>query len=481
MQLAYHAVPTLPRLAWAARIARGDPVVRVWHGPWVETFPSAFVEGAWDGVFARCGFDSSAVFCGSGGCVTTEGVLFASPANMYERLCSVEVDGTLVVSNSLAFALALSGTRLDPAYHRYYSDLLDHHRSGIRVKAKHLRLADGRRAALHDCCNLLVSRDLAVRRIEKPWGPAPASYDEYVRLLEDTVGRVISNAGAPERRWRYRPLVTISQGYDTTAVAALARRFGCGEAVTFRKSRTPTARYMDDSGEEIARCLGYDVTAYERNDYTNMPGYRPEEFYLEPWGTDRTMVAMQDQLPATLLLSGRSAENVWSRAGVGRRGLPDLQHPLDETAGCALGELRLRLGFLHFPPATIGAIHAPVIQPWNASRDLEPWSIGGDYDKPIARRIAEEAGVPRELFGQEKKGGADVAQDPPAFRPGRFFTWYRRAMRRPRRRALVLGLIGNRLHPHWRAGADEVEAGAVRMIERYREALRSEPRRNSTE
>jgi hypothetical protein len=473
MPLSFHAVSALPRLAWGARVLRGDPVVQVWHGPWVETRSDAFVEGAWDAPFAPAEFDRSPVLAGSGGCLTRDGVLFASPANMYERLHSIRVDGTLVVSNSLAFALALSGSRLDPSYHRYYSDLLDHYRSGIRVRSKHLRLAGGRRVALHDCCNLLVTPSLERRRIEKAWGPAPSGYDDYARQLSDTLGRMIDNAAAESRRVRYRPLVMLSQGYDTTAVAALASRFGCREAVTFLQSGGPGG-YGDDSGEEIGRCLGYDVTGYERSDYTRVPGYRPEEFYLEPWGVDCTMAAMENQLPGTLLLSGRSAETVWSRTGVGRWGLPDLQHPIDITAGCALGELRLRLGFLHFAPATVAAIHAPVIHPWNASPELAPWSIGGRYDKPIARRIAEEAGVPRHLFGQQKKGGPDPAQDPISIRNGRPWRWYRRTMRRPRRRAALLRLLGNRLHPHWRSGAAEIEAGAARMIDHYREALREE-------
>jgi hypothetical protein len=34
---------------------------------------------------------------------------------------------------------------------------------------------------------------------------------------------------------------------------------------------------------------------------------------------------------------------------------------------------------------------------------MKPWSLKQEYDKPIARRIAEEAGIARELFGQKKK------------------------------------------------------------------------------
>ena len=38
------------------------------------------------------------------------------------------------------------------------------------------------------------------------------------------------------------------------------------------------------------------------------------------------------------------------------------------------------------------------------SDEMKPWSLRNDYDRPIARRIAESSGVPREAFGMQKKG-----------------------------------------------------------------------------
>jgi hypothetical protein len=368
MRFEFQRLAGLPRLAWAARIMARDPVVRILHGPWVETRADSFVEGAWDAPFAAGDFERSPVLAGSGGRARPDGVVFAAPANLYERLQSVRVGAELWISNSLAFLLALSGDRLDPDHPHYYLDLLDHYRIGIRRKEKRLRLAGSRWVALHDCCNLEVDGEGAIIRVEKPWGPPPADYDDYVSLLERTLRRVVENAADPARCWRYRPLVMLSQGYDTTAVAALARRAGCREAVTFLRSHS-RAGYADDSGEAIARCLGYDVTTYERNDHATLPGYRAEEFYLEPWGVDRTMAVMEAQLEGALLLSGRSAETVWSR-GPGDWGRPDLQHVIDNTPGCALGELRLRTGFLHLAPAMTAAIHAPVIHAWNFTRAM---------------------------------------------------------------------------------------------------------------
>ncbi len=468
MRFEFLAVPALPRLAWAACLRAGDPVARVLHGPWVEARDDSFVEGAWDAPFAAYDFDRSAVLAGSGGRVTPSGVLFATPANMYERLQSVRVGDRLFVSNSLALLLAVSGDRLDPNHPHYYLDLLDFYRCGIRIKEKRLRLAGDRWAQLHDCCNVAVAPDLRVTRVEKPWGAPPANHDAYVSLLEHTLGRLIENAGDPGRRWRYRPLTMVSQGYDSTAVTALAARVGCREAVTFVRSNSRRG-YVDDSGEAIARTLGLAVTSYERNDHVAMPEFREEEFYLEPWGVDRTMVVMERQLAGSLLLSGRSGELVWTRGQPARWGRPDLERPSDLTPGCALGEFRLRTGFLHFAPATIAAIHAPVIQPWNASPEMRPWSIGGPYDEPIARRIAEEAGVPRHLFGQEKKGGAER---PPAPHPilGRV---KHRVADWPPIRAFIQRRFGNRFHPRWKQGSFDVQKGVERMVGHYRQAIAS--------
>jgi hypothetical protein len=40
--------------------------------------------------------------------------------------------------------------------------------------------------------------------------------------------------------------------------------------------------------------------------------------------------------------------------------------------------------------------------------EMRPWAVGGDYDRSLARRIAEEAGLPRMEFGQVKMGSGHV-------------------------------------------------------------------------
>jgi hypothetical protein len=46
------------------------------------------------------------------------------------------------------------------------------------------------------------------------------------------------------------------------------------------------------------------------------------------------------------------------------------------------------------------------------SSEMNSWRLGNSYDRPIARRIAENAGVPRYLFGQSKKGSVVIFSMP---------------------------------------------------------------------
>ena len=71
MLLECELLERLPRLSWCARIVRGRDVAEVAHGPWVETWPDAFCEGAWDGPFELGRFAEAVTFAGSGSAATS--------------------------------------------------------------------------------------------------------------------------------------------------------------------------------------------------------------------------------------------------------------------------------------------------------------------------------------------------------------------------------------------------------------------------
>ena len=405
MEIEFQLVSSLPRLAWCARLRKNQGVVRILHGPWVETRNDCFFEGAWDGPFDAYRFDEAITMSGTGGRIVDGSILFVSPGHTYESLHSIRLGGELHVSNSLAFLLANTDRRLAIRHPYYFFDFLNHYRNGIRNADKRISIQDRHNVSLHDCCNFMVQPDLTITRFDKKLIDPPADFTNYVAFLESTVNAVCENSAHPSRTQTYRPVTTISQGYDSTAAAALASRAGCREAVTFRKSGSKDYGYVDDSGIHIGRYLDLETTEYERMDFKKLTGLPTTEFYLNPFTITDTLAVMEDQLVGAQLLTGLNGDYVWGKDH--QSGLPLLQRPnvVDLTSGNNMSEFRLRVGFIHLPVPFCGALRGPSIHKITRSQEMKTWSRGSKYDRPIARRIAEEAGVPGELFGQRKIGG----------------------------------------------------------------------------
>jgi hypothetical protein len=66
-------------------------------------------------------------------------------------------------------------------------------------------------------------------------------------------------------------------------------------------------------------------------------------------------------------------------------------------------EYRLIKGVFQCPVPFWAARHNQETRAITLSQEMAPWYTNKDYDKPIARRIIEEAGVPGNLFGTLKK------------------------------------------------------------------------------
>jgi hypothetical protein len=78
------------------------------------------------------------------------------------------------------------------------------------------------------------------------------------------------------------------------------------------------------------------------------------------------------------------------------------------TAGSTLLEFRLRTGFFNFNPLYTAGLHISTLHAISRSEEMKHWRVGGRYDRPIPRRILEEAGIPRALFGHTKAASAAV-------------------------------------------------------------------------
>ena len=133
-----------------------------------------------------------------------------------------------------------------------------------------------------------------------------------------------------------------------------------------------------------------------------------------------------------------------------------------EPAPAGLREFRLHAGIVLVHVPTIGAIHAARIHEITRSTEMAPWVLGTEYDRPVPRRIVEDAGVPRTAFGQTAWNTIDV-QTPELARRLRstsYATFVERAaarLRRPDRWRLLA---------EWRGGDAVVEA-TVREAARW--------------
>jgi hypothetical protein len=406
MRLRFEPRPELPVLAWCARVEPGAGEVRVLHGAGVDTRADGFVEGPWNGSFEAFDFLDATVHCGTGGRTRGDRMRFAGSSDRQAPIYSVAVPGALFVSNSATFALVAAGEEPDPLHPFYNYDVIAIWRAGLHCPDGRLPLRSGRTLGIHLLAILEVDGRGRVSFSERPRGPAPADYRSYRELLRGAVEDVFRNAAAPGRALRLEPLATISRGYDSTAAAVLAGEAGCREAMTFLDPRRPDPH--DDSGAETARRLGMACSEHDRWAYLAGDGSAERETSFLAYPTGAAWHSTQDRLRGSLLVTGSFGEMIWDElrsVAVSEFAMSFARWP----GVFGRMDLRLRVGYAIFALPYVAGIHTRAIHGITLSPEMAPWRLGGSYDRPIPRRIAEEAGLPRESFGMEKLGTSHVA------------------------------------------------------------------------
>lgn len=438
--MAFHYFPNagLPALSWLATLDVASGQCQVDHGRLVEARNEFFVEGVWDGAFDAGGFDRCESFFGSGIRRRPSGEYVVVPSSTTIDYVYWQMrDGAFVCSNSLPFLLAAIDDELDvfrPDYNRInYSILRGIERYEQRIPTR----AGEAHRLMHN--NLVVGNGTAACEA-KPLPPTFASFDQYRAYLAKNLGGAIRNARDPARTTPLRVLSTQSKGYDSTAVNAIARDYGVDLALTIDEAKERQDYFKrrketrpSDSGEEICRSLGMAVRRIDRRYFQN--DQDSESLY---WASvhdnqDLNLHQVKEHVGQGAILLGGALGELWYNAASTPE--PRLRHINDELekwdlSSHGLSEARLHFGYIQVPAPYIGARSRQCLFDLANSEAMRPWSIGGTYDRPIPRRIAEEAGVPREAFGQVKLASV-VAAMPPYLPHGaalrrEFFRFFRR-------------------------------------------------------
>ncbi|MBO9521824.1 MAG: hypothetical protein J7518_09825 [Nocardioidaceae bacterium] len=433
--------------SWLLRIEDGRCTLVA--GDRVESGERFFAEGAWAGPFTADGLLGSGFVCGSGAVYDGATVHVVGPSHSVEPVYAFLGAGRALVSNSLHAIVAacpeaappdLKSARVHAAsatagLHGYERSLYD-------------TAAGEMRRYLFSGFSIDVG-DLAVRERPRPSLDAElGSFADYRGALAGTLSALRENAAAPQRRHPFdRVVTTCSSGYDSPVCAVLAQEIGAVQALTISSGRGGAK----DSGRPVAEALGLECLEFERVGsglekqgrltlpeglrglallkYLVRASVKYVAVRLRLWPSDRGLSFLDAaHVPATgyedflatvntpedlffapfephlrgaIVLTGFHGDKAWHP---GCPSGPEIKR--GDNSGSGLDEFRKRVGFVNVPVPFIGIEQNEQIARVGASAEMAPYTLGNDYDRPIARRIAEEAGVPREVFGREKSAGS---------------------------------------------------------------------------
>ena len=382
----YAPSAALPPLFWLARIKAN--VVQVSCGVAVRTGESGFFEGSWSGSNdLESVADAHTVF-GSGVIARSGELVVVTPSHMLEPVNYARNGDSVIVSNSFVAVLAATGRELREDV--LYPPIMGVTNRGLPGSTIDVPTS-GEPITMQYFFNLVIRAggDVALR--PKPTYPGFANYVSYREFLIENTRSVFENA--PD----FEPVVAMSSGYDSTAAGAVAAQAGCKRAVNFRTGWAWQGYSGDvDSPDVAAAALGMDVERYERLAYMDCDD-APEAEFLATGGTGEDVVfrSMDTALAQRIVVTGYWGGAAWRGHARDRLRRIDL-------SGASMSEFCKRIGMIHMPLPYLGGLHQPDMAAIRQSAEMKPFAVGGEYDEPVARRLAEEAGVPRGSFGVEK-------------------------------------------------------------------------------
>ena len=360
-------------------------------------------EGGWAETDTPRSLSLSGVYLGSGAVWDGTRLSLIAPSHTADAVYVMERPGELLASNSLPFLVAAARISDFP--------ILDAREPMRSLKGgidSHVRLIhSGPSGNFYRFFNAIVTYDSSngLKEEQQSADLNIESYEDYRAYLLSVIRQAARTYGSTGTA------VFVSRGYDSVACAALAAEFDpeC-MAICVDQSRAGAP----DDGTEVAQALGIQSVLLRRRKRPKVISeaevqerIRPAdyericEFYLGMGFFDECLKAPVRLLSGRMVLTGFHGDKIWDLK-------TEPSHDLvrGDASGASMGEYRIRVGFLHVPVPMLAFKAAPKLQEIARSDAMRPWRLDNDYDRPIPRRVAEEAGVPRELFGQTKQAAA---------------------------------------------------------------------------
>lgn len=381
-----------PPLAWLALCTPGNKTIIVHHGADVDTRPEWFCEAVWDDNYSAGAFDRTSVVFGSGGRIREESVNFVSSIFPAGRLQHIKVNHTNYLSNSLVCLAAFLDLHVDPWYPWYYEDFFsiedgfDNHKAYLKtnmgdVTSTYVRNLswDGKLLCPYDKPSSLLSFH---------------DYSSYLGYLTSTLSRMLRNMHSSFRPFNYDSISTCSSGYDSLAVSVLSRHLNNQQVICVPGDRIG----LDDSGVALVQQLEMTPLKIGRDDWRKDDFSEVSFFASDAGGRDVWLFAARKHLSRKVMLSGYFGDGAWQISNNTETPV----YNMGGAGGLSISEFRLQQGFIHCPLPYLGSEHIDTIRAISSSPEMQPWVLNQHYDRPLPRRIIEEAGIKRGSFGVRK-------------------------------------------------------------------------------
>jgi hypothetical protein len=392
----FNLIHQWPPLAWAAYCSSTDLSIQVFHGSGVETNTDFFCEAVWDGDFEAANFDTTDLVFGSGCRLRNDKALFVSSGSTVDRLHTLTIEKDVWISNSLACILTVSNAELDLVnndYDRQLGTIV----KGIDACEKEIKLLEGTVRLIY--FNNVEWDGSTCKEIVKPNTERDfGSFEKYRTFLASSLKRIKVNMSHTARKFPYTMLGTLSSGYDSSTISVMASEEGLNEVISFASARGGDC----DDGHEVAAHLGIRSTVFSRDQWRSENLTEASFIASDAKGEDVYFSAAGKLLSGHVLLTGFHGDKVWGKE----------THKLNasivrgDRSGLSLTEYRLQAGFIHLPVPFMGVRQIREINAISKSPEMSRWDVAGQYSRPICRRIVEEAGIKRTLFGMKKKAAS---------------------------------------------------------------------------
>lgn len=398
MKCKFLMVPEWPSLGWLACCRRDDEIVSIFHGNRVETVDDWFCEAVWAGPYKDGDFDRTDIVSGSGGRIRGNSVVFVSSGSTVDRLVVARLRDCVYISNSIACLFSAIDANADQSYIGYYEDFysivdgINNYKKNIPTSNYNVDLIYFRNVSWNGVCLTETNKPYEERKF--------SDFSDYMNFMNVNLRSFSDNMKCTSRRYSYEMMSTLSSGYDSSAVTTLVASHGCKTAMSFDQTHLGVA----DDGNAVAECLNINQIVVSAIAWKSIQLSEVPFIASNAMGEEVRFKAAEDILQGKILMTGYHGDKMWDlhTKSLGRnivRGDP---------SGLGLSEYRLWAGFIHCPLPFWGVRQIRDVQAISAASEMQPWDVGGDYNRPICRRIVEEAGIPRDAFGVKKKMASQI-------------------------------------------------------------------------